>query len=300
MFKVETSYVPNYTMVAVLESYAQKLRINIKATGSSDGEGRLYYPNTKKTWLEIYFFAGPSVGAYSGGREAIYEKAFGYDLTVGQATGVTPSLIGYPIIDGEDNVVAEVVENTIYVLFDLSDYGSSSSSVAATILQEILDAYMKLPVLGERQKLEGKKRMELRGESYRNFQEMFKRRIFHRNTDIKKQYEALGRMAKGDIVIVDGEIRIPLGKKRTRDSEDKNNPKVNIGEIYFILIPGNWADGDFAEVYYLDPRYYGRHDHISGNGDICLGNVHNGVRRFLRDHEFAFAAEALKLFVEES
>lgn len=300
MFKVETYLVPS-SMRRVLESYAEKLRINIRATGSEDGEERLYYPNTKKGWLEIYFFAGPSVEAYSGGREAYYQRAFGYDIGGSQSTGVTPSLIGYPIIDEEGNTIAEVVENTIYVLFDLSDDESPMSpGIAASILQEILEAYIKLPALAERQKIEGKKRMELRNESYRNFQRMFGFKILQKNTDAKKQYAYLNKIAKGDIIVVNGEIRVPLGRKQTRDSTDRRKARVNIGEIFFIMTPGNSDSGDFVEIFYLDPKYHGNHDHIYNGGNLCLGNIESGIEGFLREREFAFAAEAVKLFVEES
>ncbi len=298
MFTVETKNVPG-SMRKVLRDFAENIGMNIYAKGSDEFESALYPPNTKKDRLEIYFYAAPAVGAYSGGKEKSYYRAFGYDLDNDQSTGVTPSLIGFQIEDGEDNLVAEVVENTIYVLFDLLDFdGWLGVEEANSILQKILESYAKAPSLTKRRELEGKKKMDLRSKSFPNF-----RRLLadsgHSSAEIKRQYDVITRISKGDLIVYDGGIRIPLGKKQTRSSFDRSG-QVDIGEVFFILLPEKWDDGDFVEIYYLDPRRKGKHPHIYSDGNSCIGNIHYGVSEFLHDKEIALAAEAIKLFVEES
>ncbi len=285
----------------ILRIYAAKWKINISASDYESLDGRLAKPNMLKNTLEVWFGVSPSVGAFSGGSEDSLGEAFRMDLSFSQSTGVTASLIGFPIRDDSETVVAEVVGNSLYVLFDLSDYDTYSSSeveVTLTVLKRILDAYEKLPLLEKRTELEGRRSKYLRSNSFRNFQTFFEDSD-HSAQQIKDQYEYLLRISKGDLVINEKEIRFTLHKVQYRPTGSMSRRR-KVGDLLVILRPEDYDEADGVEIFYLDPDYEGSHDHIGGNGELCLGNIDGGVSEFLRQNELARAAESVKIFCQES
>lgn len=285
----------------ILQIYAIRWKINIRAVGVPDDVDsipNLTPPNMRKNRLDIYFRSSASVGPFSDAAENSIAEVFGEELLYTQRDGVKTSLIGYPITDSDGNVAAEVVGNTIYIPFDLASYEDWEKDKALVVLKRILDAYEKIPGFDDRLKIEGEKRKALRSASFQNFQNFFRRSNFT-SSQIKKQYDYIYKISKGDLVVTEEEIRFNLGKTQYRQSGGSGN-KINIGEILVVMRPNDWNDSDFVQVFYLDPRYHGKHDHVYSYGGLCLGNIYTGVEQFLKKRELALAAEAMMIFARES
>ncbi len=285
----------------ILQVYAIRWKINIHAVHIGDDDfdrPDFGIPNMRKNRLDIYFRRSASVGPFSNASENSIVEAFGVELLYSQREGVQTSLIGYPITDNDENVVAEVVGNTIYIPFDLPVYEDDEKQKALLVLKRILDAYEKIPGFEERLMIEGKKRQDLRSASFKNFQTFFRRTHFS-NAQIKKQYDYIYKISKGELIVTEDEIRFSLGKTQYRESGGDQN-KVNIGEILVVMRPNDWDESAFVQVFYLSPAYQGKHEHVYSCGGLCLGNIHHGVSQFLKKKELALAAESMMIFARES
>lgn len=285
----------------LLQVYAIRWKVNIRAFYIDDDDydrPDFGIPNMRKNRMDIFFRRSASVGPFSDASEKSIVEVFGEELLYSQRDGVSTSLIGYPIIDQDKNVVAEVVGNTIYIPFDLPVYEDYEKQKTLLILKRILDAYEKIPDFDERLKIEGKKRQDLRTASFKNFQSFF-RRTHLSNAQIKKQYDYIYKISKGEMIVTEDEIRFSLGKTQYRESGGDRN-KVNIGEILVVMRPNDWDESAFVQVFYLSPAYQGKHEHVYSCGGLCLGNIHHGVSQFLKKKELALAAESMMIFARES
>lgn len=296
MYKVGGRRVPG-DLINALRPYAQSLKMDISAYM---GEGNLHPPSPNRGKLMIYFYAGPSVGAYSGGEEdESLMSAFGITTEYTQRSLLTPSLIGTKIIDGDDNVVAEVVDNTLYILFDLPELDEAALHYRRIrMLEKIMDAFLKLPPLAKRIEAQIAAMSKLKHDTFRNFQRLFRFDDTHSGADIKSQYQDLIAMAKGDVIVLNGDIRVPLGEMERIDQDFGR--RTPVGEIYFILRPSRAQDNDSVQIFYLTPEFSLTHDFIYRHGGICMGNIAGQVDNFLEDHEFLIAARSVKLFIENS
>lgn len=280
-------------MMQILQEYAEKIGTSIFVV---DNQGELYSPKAQKR-LTICFYGSPTLGPFSGGAETYIEKVlYRFSLEDSQKNALTPSLVGLKISDPNGVTVAEVVENTLYILINiLEDEGHSEK-----ILDRIMADYMKLPTsLEERRSIISNRIEKLRSSSEVNFKKLFCQTL-HKDIEINKQFDVLKRMSKdGDLIIANGEIRVPLGRViMTRKYSDHSETKLDIGKIFFVLGRIQTKEPT-VQIFCLTKDPDDSNDYIGDMGYVCLGNISYGVNKLIRDSEYALAAEAVKLFIEE-
>ena len=283
----------------ILQLFTEGVGSDILVHKPESSSGDLFPPSKHVNRLTIYFGKAPAIGPYSGGEEAIIKSAFGVHLSVDQWYSYTPSLLGERITDEDGHTVAEVVDNTLFILFDIAnDFNprdTHTNKNTQEVLRKIMDKFLELPSLSERKKQIAARKEELDENSWKEFVSIAK--TFEKHippADIKKQFEFLTKMARGNLVVTNGEIRVPLGHKIAITNRGR---KVNIGDVFFKFErPRHLSD---VKIFHLTPGKMGTHDYIYSHGIICLGNISSGVDELLEKGEFGLAAEAVKLFVEE-
>lgn len=114
-------------MLPVLQEFAELLQKNIYC---SNPHGSSASPQTKGGALYIKFWSSTK-----GERGSDTRKAFGIPLESAQSNDVLPTGDGLPIADPEGQIVGEVVEGTLYVLFDLP-HGFNAGKLMRAILEQ--------------------------------------------------------------------------------------------------------------------------------------------------------------------
>lgn len=114
----------------VIEKYAKLLSLDIYA---SNPHGRPRDAKKEPRKLFLYFWSAPRYN------EIKISSVFGIVLEDGQKDACEPSGHGYVIRDEKETAVAEIVEGTLYILFDLP-HGPN----AAELLEKIMEVYLNL------------------------------------------------------------------------------------------------------------------------------------------------------------
>lgn len=275
-------------VVKTLEKFAKANNTRVRVVKLDNSA---YPVNNDPDILTIVFFGYPNVDNFSGGAARYVSDFYDGYLSEGQATGIAPSLIG-ETIGTRNHTYAEVLGNTIYILFDLlyeDDWRAEEK------LEVLLKEYLKLPPFAVRLRLVRDKMARLRKESFENFKRIFLyKRSLKTTIEIKQQYDYINSISKSQVIVDDNEIRVNLGIVRTLDTN--TNTKRSVGQHFFVMD----TDKNEVSVFQLAPGSH-RHPYFgNAEGSVCFGTIDEGLSNFIENCEYAHAARGVKIFASEA
>lgn len=123
----------------LLQSFANIFKTNVNTFCP---HGRVVVPKRESGELKIIFYAAYGTDSYEFSSQR-YPNVFGIRLQEGQRDGITPSKKGIPIYD-QDNLIAEYVDGSLFVLFDLMHSKYEIVFLMAKILENfVIQGLMK-------------------------------------------------------------------------------------------------------------------------------------------------------------
>jgi hypothetical protein len=277
----------DWRIEAVLEAFAVKNKTRITV---ALGDRESFPVSRARDRLTVVFYGYARLGQYSGGSQASGRRVEGFDLERDQTTFIEPSLISETLSDREITY-AEVVGNTLFILFDL--LGGLDTSQSARILERILQKFLTLPAYEVREKQISARIEKVVSESWENFNGLFADSL-KLEREIRAQFDFIRKIAKSALVVTKTEIRIDFGYVAMKDRI--GGKKYNIGQHVCIID----IDGPNVLIFNQNKKDK-RHPHIyDKDGWVCFGTIAEGLNAFVRDHEFANAVEGIRLFLAEA
>jgi len=256
----------------VLEEYSIKLGVEIFVKNPHGGSST---PKNEEGKLFIYFWS--CAEKY---RHTVLDSAYGMRLKNGYADACEPSGLGTVIFDPDGVAVAEVVEGTLYVLFDLPHYDSPARELLQSIMEAFVQTYQK----------------PKKYYSWKNFVEIFRRRdglLEMNRTLIHQRYDDLKKAAKGNLKVEKDKIIVTLGPIiRTREDDYGDLKHANLGKYSLVIFPKK------NEVEIYPSRKRDLHPHVFANGDVCWGNAFDAMHTFVMKREFDLAVQLAEIFLE--
>lgn len=323
---------------ATLMPYAEELNLRIVATNA---QGGCVSPHNDVDVLRLHFYAFPAVQAPNGIQpQAQYTQlasAFGVSLPVGVCNGLQPSGLGRPLIAPDEGItVAEVVNDSLYVLFSLTYPCPGSSDVIRSILAPLMELYLDAC----------RPRAAAEGDARTQYAQACGRRLRLRRALLESKVNELGQE-----IARTGQSLVEKTRERRRVLDElegfkhrsgalqasfeaeyetlRNSPHIKRVEVqsayihisldgiliryagksyclgpYRMQIP---LDGGRVRIQSEQPKPHsdGRlyhHPHVWGpEGDqICYGSIAADVPALLAEREFATAIDMLIAFLHEA
>jgi len=323
-------------MEPVLKEYTELLGLKIRISNPHSSE--IPVAIGRDDTLFIWCWAIPKIrGRYDGGAATKIKSCFGIRLAGGQSDGITPTGVGVPMVDGDGNTVAEVIDNNIFVLFDLPH------APAAEPLRAILESYCQTMLgvdkadIAEKMTLKREEALAKEAEHSRdNYinacanrlgseKERASKAIKEHNAEIadyqkrlvetyRKRDEDMARVMA--LEAIDGGENTKYGAEYDALAEVEKVKRVIVRDgmvqVYtdniYINYDGKTYDiGEFRidigtngelHAINLTRTISGKaHPHIDSNGWICLGNVSSGIAELIANYEFAVVAQIMIQFL---
>ncbi len=279
--------------------------------------------------IHIRFWSRP--GAAEAEKTSIAE-VFGIRLGDGQRDALTPSGQGIPIVDPDGVVAAEVIEDTIFVLFDLPH----KSGNAGQLIRKIMEEYailQKDPEELERLRAEARER-EIRASREAYVRECG-RRLESTIAATRRSIEDAERTIRDCQKRITEAVRAQSGfcKKLEQLLQSSAELEKSFAEEFNKLcaVPGvervRVTDGvvqiftDNVEIKYGGSVYdIGRfrldiytsgsnggvrafnltrtvnghaHPHVKSDGNCCLGNIADGVAKLIGEYQYSVLAQVM-------
>lgn len=143
MYSVQCSNLHNmeyyHHIEPLLQEFANIFKTNVN---TFNPHAKVVVPEKKDGELKIIFYAayGTSTWGFSGKH---YRNVFGVRLQGDQIEGITPSKNGIPIYD-QENIIAEYIDGSLFVLFDLIHNDNNLCFVMFKILENfVIQGLMK-------------------------------------------------------------------------------------------------------------------------------------------------------------
>jgi hypothetical protein len=294
--------------------------------------GVMSEPSFERSTLSIRFWSSPNdIAVFT------LHKAFGIALDAGQRDACLPSGRGIPIADPKNKkvIVAEMVDTTLYVLFDLP-HGRNAGMLMEKILQEAL-RINAIPAVGHEEldqralyAFQCQRRMQVLmqvADGDIAAQEKKVADVSAQLTQLARQLESL--RAKAHAMKTDTAAWKTQMTERFATEYDRLLQIPHVAEVKVdSMVVSVKTDTIFLEYngdryelgdYRIDFHYDGvlsitnervveltgqkkyHHPHIFGGDDnwmeVCLGNIGPGVRKLLGSFEYAVATQVLIRFL---
>jgi hypothetical protein len=317
-------------MERVLWDFARMHSLHIFVSNPS---GRSTKPKTAEGCLWIRFWSAPRF------KSRTLTAAFGTSLNFYQQAATEPSGQGIPILDTSHQVVAELVQDTLYILFDLPQEDN-----AGTLLSAILAEYeiVILP-LEEQARIRGLQQTEILEQSRCAYVTACHRRHSRYLRAAKQELESTRnkqvKLAHELSELVQRErwlsTQIPLMQKVSDEAnahhqEEFDNlikmPKIKhvevIGDMLIVetveLVTGPVREtqkfhilgkyqihipigGDLPTIRNLDRTIeQSQHPFDTGGGRLCFGNISLALTELIGNLEFSVVAQMVIEFLELS
>ena len=315
---------------AVLMRFSSKLDTSFVV---SCPHGRNSQPHTGEDSIHIRFWSIPS--NYTRNRVSI-GTAFGIGLSSAQCDGFAPTGSGIPIDDDDGNVVAEIVGNTIYVLFDLVHEPENVGPVMGEIMRRYTEIATLTPEELEKHFEELSKRQNnmvkrayiracgrRREARLRQFQDSiraaestindFQRRLsveVQRLRDHRAELKVLENMDDDTDYGAEFDKLLEVPEVEKVDVTDKIS--VTTKKVVITHEGREFTMGRFRIDFYLrdhigvlrchnlDTTFRGGdyyHPHIRSSGECCFGNMSEGIGQLIGEFQFSIATQMLIQFL---
>jgi hypothetical protein len=311
----------------VLRNFAGRIKRNIVV---SNPHGESFPPMTDPETLYIRFWSTPKEST----KHIKIHQVFGWALGSSQSDALLPSGKGFFIRD-DDTIIAELVEDTLYVLFDLPHSQGCGLLMAGII--ERLEPFLVSPGFEKQpKKVAGRGRnnsrqayidlCSRRGQSERTTAEA---QLIESQAKIQQSGKLLAQaiqkqLAARERLAVfgnDAELEEQYGKEfdqilsfeGVQRVEVKNNVILvftdpieieyqnsiyDIGSFRIEIYPN--ADSGGVKCFNLSrqtPNGF-HHPHIGKFGECCLGNIAAGIFQFIGEHQYAPVVQIMLKYLE--
>lgn len=281
--------------------------------------------------IHIRFWSKPGPDVEKMEKTSIAE-VFGIRLEDGQRDALHPSGEGIPIVDSNGVVAAEVVDSTIFVLFDLPHKCGNAGQLIREVMEQFVlllenpeeleklraQAYeRKLNISREAYVRECGKRLESTITATRRSIEKSESAIRDAQKCITEAVRAESGFRKKLQQLLESSVEVDKtfaeefdklcavpGVERVRVADGvikvfTEQVDINYeGRLYdigrFRLDIYTSGSNGGVRAYNLTRTVEGRnHPHVEGSGYCCLGNVHDGVAKLIGEYQYSVLAQIM-------
>lgn len=293
----------------------------------SNPHGEKSKPKKETGKLFVRFWSHPGAGNSFSDEKS---ELFSCQLLGGQSDGLSVSPIGIPIYDECRTLAADMVDGTLFILFDLP-HREGGGPILERILEEYVRAVTEEPEVRKQrlQEISRKQYIEKRKKCARQQSEECKENIEKAERDIKayqkkivevvrtmrhaseklaflsgtalvnverqaeSEWEKLIHMpGVEDVCIIDDSISVFLSKEISISFE---SIEYAIGKFRIDI---NEEDCDVRAHNLTRCVKNCYHPHVQDNGDCCFGEISDGIAQLIGEYEYAALVQVMMRYLE--